>query len=152
MAINFDKFAQEGKEYINILAADLGHPEEKGKTAILLRAVLHTLRERITISESLNLLEQLPMFLKGIYVEHWKYKEKPLKIKSVEEFAAAVEQEQAKIGERQFDWNQSTEDLISMVLTSLGTRYFSEGQLEDIAVQLPEELRQLFPVEVNNGR
>lgn len=152
MAINFDKFAQEGKEYINTLAADLGHPEEKGQTAILLRAVLHTLRDRITVSESLNLLEQLPMFLKGIYVEHWKYKEKPLKLRSMEEFKNAVKEEQAKIGERQFDWNQSTEDLISMVLTSLGTRYFSEGQLEDIALQMPEELRQLFPVEIENGR
>lgn len=152
MAINFDKFAQEGKDYINTLAADLGHPEEKGQTAILLRAVLHTLRERITISESLNLLEQLPMFLKGIYVEHWKYREKPLKLKSVEEFKEAVKQEQAKIGERQFDWNQSTEDLIKMVFTSLGTRYLSEGQLKDIAIQMPEELRELFPVEVENNR
>ncbi|GAB3531384.1 hypothetical protein GCM10027443_13510 [Pontibacter brevis] len=151
MAINFDKFAQEGKEYLNTLAADLGHPEEKGQTAILLRAVLHTLRERITISESLNLLEQLPMFLKGIYVEQWKYREKPLKFDSIEEFKNAVKQEQAKIGERQFDWGQSTEDLIKMVLTSLGTRYLSEGQLEHIAKQVPEEIRDLFPVEVESN-
>ncbi len=73
MAINFEKFAQEGNEFLSRLATSLGHPEEKGRTGIIMRSVMHTLRERITVGESLNLLSQLPMFLKGIYVDKWKY-------------------------------------------------------------------------------
>ncbi|RDV14542.1 DUF2267 domain-containing protein [Pontibacter diazotrophicus] len=152
MANYFDKFAQEGNEYLNELAADMGHPEEKGQTYILLRSVLHVLRDRITISESFHVLSQLPMFLRGIYVEQWEYREKPLKIDSLEEFKEAVKQEQAKFGERQFDWGQSTEDLISMILTSLGTRYLTEGQLQHIATQMPKEIQPLFPVKAEKGQ
>lgn len=152
MANYFDKFAQEGNEYLNELAADMGHPEEKGQTYILLRSVLHVLRDRITISESFHVLSQLPMFLRGIYVEQWEYREKPLKIDSLQEFKDAVKQEQAKFGERQFDWSQPTEDLISMILTSLGTRYLTEGQLQHIATQMPKEIQPLFPVDAEKGK
>jgi len=151
MANYFDKFAQEANEYLNELAAGLGHPEEKGQTYILLRAVLHTLRDRITISESLHVLAQLPMFLKGVYVEQWQYREQPLPFASVAEFKDAVKQEQAKLGEQQFNWPQHTEDLIQMVLTSLGTRYLTEGQLQHIATQMPKEVQKLFPVDRKSG-
>ncbi len=56
MSLNFQKYAQEGQSFINDLAKELGHPEEVARTGIVLRAVLHTLRERITISESFHLL------------------------------------------------------------------------------------------------
>ena len=151
MANYFDKFAQEGNEYLNELAADMGHPEEKAQTYILLRAVLHALRDRIMISESFHVLQQLPMFLRGVYVEQWEYREQPLKVDSLEEFKNVVKQEQAKLGEQDFDWGQHTEELISMVLTSLGTRYLTEGQLQHIATQMPKDLQQLFPVDAGNG-
>jgi uncharacterized protein (DUF2267 family) len=152
MANYFDKFAQEGNAYINQLAADLGHPEEQGQAYILLRAVLHTLRDRIMMSEALHVLSQLPMFLKGVFAEHWEYRDQPLQIESLEEFKDAVKQEQARHGEQQFNWAQSTEDLISMVLTSLGTRYLTEGQLQHIAMQMPKDVQPLFPVESDSHR
>jgi uncharacterized protein (DUF2267 family) len=152
MANYFEKFAQEGNAYINQLAADLGHPEEKGQAYILLRAVLHTVRDRITMSESLHMLSQLPMFLKAIFTEHWQYREQPLQFQTVEEFKEAVKQEQARHGEQQFNWSQSTEDLISMVLSSLGTRYLTEGQLQHIATQMPKEIQPLFPVASESHR
>ncbi|EJF08583.1 MULTISPECIES: DUF2267 domain-containing protein [Pontibacter] len=145
MANYFEKFAQEGNEYINQLAADLGHPEEKGQTYILLRAVLHTIRDRIAISESFHVLSQLPMFLKALYTEHWQYREQPLQFESLEEFKDAVKQEQARHGEQQFNWSQSTEDLIAVVLTSLSMHYLTEGQLQHIATQMPADIKPLFP-------
>jgi uncharacterized protein (DUF2267 family) len=151
MANYFDKFAQEGNEYLNQLAADLGHPGEVGQTYILLRAVLHTLRDRIMMSESLHVLAQLPFFLRGAYVEGWQYRDEPLPIGRLEEFKDAVKQEQAKYGEREFDWSQSTEELITSVLTSLGSRYLTEGQLQHIAGQMPKEIQPLFPVQVRQG-
>ena len=141
---DFQKFAQEANEYIRKLAADLGHPEEVGQTYILLRAVLHTLRDRISISESLHVLSQLPMFLKGVYVEHWHYREHPLQFQSLEEFKEAVQKEQAMHGEQQFNWNQHTDELVKRVLESLKSNYLSEGQLKHIATQMPKEVQPLF--------
>ena len=147
MATNFDKFAQEANEYINELSADLGHPQERDRVAILLKAVLHTIRDSITISESFHVMSQLPTFLKGVYVEHWKYTDKPRRYASLEEFKEAIKQEQALHGETQFDWKTSTEKLVSQILTSLGTRYLSEGQLSHIADQLPAPVKPLIPVD-----
>ncbi len=33
MALNFEKYAQEGNEFVNKLAADLGHPEKSADQA-----------------------------------------------------------------------------------------------------------------------
>ncbi len=143
MSLNFQKYAQEGQSFINDLAKELGHPEEVARTGIVLRAVLHTLRERITISESFHLLSQLPMFLKAIYVDKWKFSEKPLDIKTKEEFIAEVERHQQQYGEMEFSWSKSTEEIIQIVLSSLG-KYISEGEYEDIIAQMPENIKEIF--------
>ncbi len=143
MALNFDKYAQEGNLFVKNLAQKLGHPDEIGRTGIVLRAVLHTLRERITIGESLNMISQLPMFLKAIYVDNWKYREKPVGIRSREDFTAEVEKYQSQYGEQEFNWEKSTEDILKIVFSELAT-YISEGEFEDIIAQMPEQLKELF--------
>lgn len=143
MAINFEKYAQEGNHFLNQLAKDLGHPDEMGKTSSILRAVLHTFRERLTISQSFHLLSQLPMFLKAIYVDNWKYSEKPLKLNTKEAFAKEVEKHQRQYGEMDFDWEKSTEEIIQIVFRNLRT-FISEGEFQDIMSQLPDEIRDLF--------
>ena len=144
MAVNFDKFAHEGNEFINELAEKLHHPESKGQVNILVRAVLHVLRDRIIIPQSFNLMAQLPMFLKGMYVDQWKYREKPTDINTMQEFCEAVEREQARFGEREFDWNASTEELAKAVLEVIGLRYISSGEISDIVDELSAELKQIF--------
>lgn len=149
MALNFEKYAQEGSSFIKLLAKNLGHPDEIGRTGIILRAVLHTLRERITIGESLNMLSQLPMFLKGIYVDNWEYRDKPLGIKTREDFINEVLAHQNQYGERKFDWDMTTEEIIRTVLSTLG-KYVSKDEAENIMSQLPKEIRELFREQVHH--
>ena len=75
--LGFEKFAREAHEYINFLAEQLGHPEEKERALILWRAVMHSVRDRIHIGESFQIMAPLPMIFKGIYAEDWKFSEKP---------------------------------------------------------------------------
>ena len=141
--VNFDKYAQEGNLYLKELAEKLGHPDEKGRVSIIMRAVLHTLRERLTISESFNLMSQLPMFLKAIYVDNWKYREKPAKIKDINDFTAEVEKYQSQYGEQEFDWKKPTDEIVKIVFNSLYS-YISKGEAEDVLAQFPEELEPLI--------
>ena len=150
MAINFDKYAQEGNLFIKNLSAALGHPEEKGRTGIVLRAVLHTLRDRLTVGESMHLLSQLPMFLKAVYVDNWKYSEKPESYKTIGDFTKAVEKHQEQFGEQQFSWNKSTEEIVQIVFRELG-QYISRGEYKDIVAQLPEDLSRLFDASIQAG-
>lgn len=142
MSINFNKYAEEGNSFINGLAKNLGHPEETSRTGIILRAVLHALRERITTPESLNLISQLPMFIKAIYVEGWKYSEHPKKFNK-NEFLEEIKRHQDQLGENEFPWKESTESIVKTVINELRT-FVSKGEIDDILAQLPDDFKGLF--------
>lgn len=144
-AMNFDKYAQEGNLFMHELGEILNHPgeEDRAQAGRLLRAVLHTLRDHISIGQSLNLISQFPMFLKAIYVDQWQLSADQERIKTMEAFTAKVEQKQREEGEVNFDWNEPTRQLIEYVLIMLG-KYVSEGELADIEAELPGEIRQFL--------
>ncbi|HKK37825.1 MAG TPA: DUF2267 domain-containing protein [Cryomorphaceae bacterium] len=142
--IDFDKHRNEANAFINELSKDLGHPDEQPRAYTILKAVMHTIRDRITISESFDVMAQLPFFLKAIYVDQWKYSEKPpRRYDSIEEMKQAVKDEQAKRGETQFEWDQPTEEIISAVMNRL-KEYLTEGQMEHIRDQMPKEVKELI--------
>lgn len=139
--LNFDRFVQEANEYVKELADKLGHPEEIQRTFIAWKAVMHTIRDRIQISESFDLMSQLPMILKGVYVQNWKYSEKPPKdFDTIEQMCKEVKALQAQYGESEFKWEKSTEEIIRLIFDSL-KKYLSEGQLKHVDNQLPKDLQ-----------
>jgi uncharacterized protein (DUF2267 family) len=140
---HFEKYLAERNEFLKELGQNLNHPNDLNQVERVLRSVLHILRERLTMQQSLHLLSQLPVFLKLLFIEGWKYHEKPIRIHSLEEFKEAVKQEQFKLGERDFDWNTSTEKIINIILTSL-RKYVSHGEILDLLATLPSELHSLF--------
>lgn len=147
-SLNFESFAQDAHEYINQLAADLGHPEEKNRVLQIWRAVLHTVRDRIYLGESFQIMDPLPMILKGIYVQHWKFSEKPpLQYETLEEMKTEVKNLQARFGEEDFPWEKSTEEIISITLESL-RRFLQGKQLDDVINQMPKEIKEYLTEKV----
>lgn len=141
--IDVEKYVHEVNDYVNQLAIDLDHPKEQQRVLIIWRAVMHSIRDRITISESFDLMAPLPLTLRGIYTTGWKYTESPpYDYKTVDEMKEQVESLQSQYGEQDFNWSKSTEDIISIVLDSL-ERYYTEGQMDHIRSQLPKDLKFL---------
>lgn len=141
--LSFEKFAQEAHEYVNDLAQQLGHPEEKDRVLIIWRSVMHNIRDRIHLGESFQVLDPLPMIFKGIYAENWKYHEKPPKdFDTMEEFKNEVKAMQAQYGEQDFPWKKSTEEIISITIDSL-KRYLNESQLQHLKGQMPKEIQEV---------
>lgn len=141
---SFDKFAKDANQYINELAREVGHAEEKSRTLILWRAVMHTIRDRIHIGECIQFMDPLPMIFKGVYIEGFNYSEKPaLDFDTKEEMIQQVEKHQEIYGEEKFPWAKSTEELISIVLNSL-KRFMNENQLNHIKNQMPKEVKEML--------
>ncbi|MEX0646842.1 MAG: DUF2267 domain-containing protein [Balneolaceae bacterium] len=141
--LGFEKYLHEAHDYFNHLAAELDHPNEKKRVVIIWRAVMHVIRDRIHIAESLDLISPLPMVLKGLYVEGWKYHESPLyDFETLAQMKTQVKALQNKYGEAEFDWSKPTEEIISITLKSLG-RYVPETQLEHIKNMLPDDVKQV---------
>ena len=146
--LNFEEHVAKGNEFIKTVSAEIGHSENPGSSLILFRAVLHTLRDIIPVAESLQLLAQLPSFLKLIYVDSWKYRPEPAKIYTIEDFANEVELKQTQYGEKDFNFGENTRELSIYVMNTL-RRYVDPGEYEDILANLSGELRNYFAVTKN---
>ena len=103
-----------------------------------LRAVLHCLRDRLTVEEAAQLADQLPMLVRGIYYEAWKPAGNPEKFRSREEFLARISARLAHT--RPVD----PEDAARTVFQVL-ENHVSAGEIDDVIKVLPEEIRMLWP-------
>lgn len=141
--MDFTQYAGKGNQIVNEVAEELGFPGNKDLAGRILRAVLHTLRERLTIQESFQLMAQLPLVLKGLYVEGWKYQEKPFRIKHIGEFVLNVIREDYPAGHHDISTVKDGENAIMAVLKVL-RNHISEGEVQDILASIPSELHHLW--------
>ncbi|MDX1629749.1 MAG: DUF2267 domain-containing protein [Fulvivirga sp.] len=141
--MKFDQYAAKGNQIVNEIAIELGFPENKELAGRLLRATLHTLRDRLTIPMSFQLMAQLPMVLKALYVEGWKYQEKPHRIKHIGEFIREVIHEDQPAGHHDIATAKDGENAVRAVLKVLRS-HISEGEVVHILKSIPPDLRKLW--------
>jgi len=103
-----------------------------------LRAVLHTLRDRLLPDESAQFAAQLPTLIRGIYFDGWNPSRGPGKARSREKFLALVNEELQHI--RPID----PEDACRAVFSVLN-HYVSPDELDEVRQSLPGKIRALWP-------
>jgi uncharacterized protein (DUF2267 family) len=84
----FDQTLQKTNIWLKEIMEDLGPDRQRAYHA--LRAVLHTLRDRLTVEEAAHLSAQLPLLVRGIYFEGWHPAHKPTTERSQEDFLEQV--------------------------------------------------------------
>jgi uncharacterized protein (DUF2267 family) len=102
-----------------------------------LRAVLHALRDRLTVEEAAELAAQLPMLIRGIYYDGWRPSHVPVKMKR-EEFFERIRQQFP------FEVPGGMERLAQTVLESLRL-HITDGEWEDIKASMPKDLVAALP-------
>ena len=111
-----------------------GWPKERrNQSYSALRAVLHALRDRLTVEEGAQFAAQLPMLVRGIYYEGWDPSRLPRKM-SRDEFLQRVRQEFP------YDVKGGMESLVHAVLHAL-RHHVTEGEWEDTQVQRAQRPR-----------
>ena len=103
-----------------------------------LRAVLHALRDRLTLEEAVDLAAQLPMLIRGFYFEGWKPRGKPVAERKKEQFLAHIED--AFRGDRHGEPEEITRAVFKVIAL-----HVTSGEIEDIKRCLPDKLRELWP-------
>jgi uncharacterized protein (DUF2267 family) len=113
------------------------HCGDKRRAYQELRAVLHALRDRLTMEEAVNLGAQLPMLVRGFYYEGWHPSGKPLKYRTKEEFLEHVGRELPRV---------APEDLekISEAVFKVISHHIDEGEVIQARNQLPSAVRELW--------
>ena len=128
----FDTTLQKTSALLKDLEHRRGWQGHRRLSYAALRAVLHTLRDRLTVQEAAEFAAQLPMLVRGIYYEGWEPARVPIKF-DAPEFMAEVRNQLT------FEIEGDTLALVSDVLKSL-TRFVSEGKIEDVLSLLPRKL------------
>jgi uncharacterized protein (DUF2267 family) len=103
----------------------------------VLRAVLHTVRDRITIEEAAHFAAQLPMLVRGIFYEGWQPSAIPKKFVTLQEFiayASAKLQPGAEI---------PIEKAARCVFASIN-KTVTEGEARQVRHMLPKEIQELW--------
>jgi uncharacterized protein (DUF2267 family) len=103
-----------------------------------MRAVLHALRDRLTLHETAEFAAQLPMLVRGMFYEGWRPDRGPVKDRTKEAFLAHIFK--AFPDDQGVDPERVTHAVLTVV-----ARHVSEGEMEDITATLPKPLRELFP-------
>ena len=141
MSLDFKKYAAKGTEFVKLIAEDLKVPREKAGRII--RAVFHALRNRLTHEESFQLMAQLPMVLKGVYVDGWWFEKDYTRISHVNDFLDEVREEDGGLAGYDFGNNARAKAAVAAVFKAL--YYFvSEGEMNDVIAVMPQELKEFI--------
>jgi uncharacterized protein (DUF2267 family) len=149
MSFNFEKYASKGNEFVNSIAEDLTVSKEK--SGRIIRAVFHALRNRISHEESFQLIAQLPMALKGAYVDGWKFDKHIYRINHLADFLDEIRKEDGELASYDFGNDTKAKHAVVTVFKALG-RFVSEGEMEDIMATLPKELKTFIKKDVVGNR
>ncbi|MFW5870242.1 MAG: DUF2267 domain-containing protein [Candidatus Sumerlaeota bacterium] len=130
-----DSSLQITNEWLSELEKEL-NTNDREKAYHALRVVLHTLRDRLTPQEAVDLAAQLPLILRGMYFENWNISKTPVKMETREEFMDCVnERMNNEIPER-------LPEMIGAVMKVL-REHTTEGEINNIVSQLPKPLAQM---------
>ncbi len=133
---SLDTTVQKTNIWLKEIMDEMG-TNDRQMAYLALRAVLQTLRDRLTVDEATDLGAQLPMLIRGIYYEGWEPSGKPLRIRSKEELLDCIR----AYFPRQPDIDAES---VARAVYRVISRRISEGELGDIIGSLPQELRMMW--------
>jgi uncharacterized protein (DUF2267 family) len=134
----FDSTIEKTNIWLNDILDRLGW-QDRQRAYHALRAVLHALRDRLTVTEAADLAAQLPLLIRGIYFEGWHPSGKPIKERKKEDFLAHIR------AEFRNDPDIDLEDVTRAVFRVLA-KHVSVGEIDDVKQMLPAEIRELWSV------
>jgi uncharacterized protein (DUF2267 family) len=132
----FDSTIHKTNTWLKDIMAELGW-EDYARAYHALRAVLHALRDRLTVEEATDLAAQLPMLIRGFYYEGWNPSGKPLLDRKKDDFLAHVS--------RQFGDDPHVDvERVTQVVFAVISNHVTSGEIEDIKRCLPNNIRSLW--------
>jgi uncharacterized protein (DUF2267 family) len=133
----FDTTVQTTNTWLKEIMEVTG-PDRRRAYRVLV-AVLHALRDRLTVDEAAQLGAQLPILVRGLYYDQWHHPSgKPERLRQKEEFLAQIAAELDDIGP--INAENATRAVFSVL-----ERHIAPGEIEDVKATLPAHIRELWP-------
>lgn len=127
---------QQTQEWLKELR-DNGDLTTVDEALAVLRAVLHELRNRLTLEEAVDFGAQLPTLVRGIYFEGWQPHKVPHKVRSRQAF---VDEVVIRLLPHTIPAERAIKDVLMLL-----AHHCDPGEISDVIAQLPSELKALWP-------
>jgi uncharacterized protein (DUF2267 family) len=142
MAEQLQSAFESSLEKTNLMLKDIeqayGWPKsQRNQSYCALRTVLHLLRDRMPVQESVEFSAQLPVLVRGIYFDGWKPMDVPIKLNR-DDFLLEVRRHFP------YDVEGGTERVVQVVLDAL-SRHVTPGQWDDVKDNMPSDLQRMMP-------
>lgn len=147
-SMNFEQYADESNKFLKEVASEIGNDKDTEQAYRVMRSVLHTLRQVLSPQESLHLLAQLPLGIKGIYVDGWHLGAKN-RIRSMQEFLTILRSQNERSAGRDFGDDEMAKQRTKNVLAVLKRRV-TTGEIQHVIDQFPMELSELWLTEASD--
>jgi uncharacterized protein (DUF2267 family) len=135
---SFDTTVDKTNRILNHIEEAYGWPKERRNQSYnALRAVLHALRDRLTVDEAAHFAAQLPMLVRGLYYDGWDPSRVPKKMNR-EEFLEQIRKEMAP-----YEIKGGLEGLVHTVVRALRL-YISDGEWGDVEAEMPRDLAAML--------
>ncbi|MGC4868861.1 DUF2267 domain-containing protein [Micromonospora sp. DT53] len=126
----------------NLILKDIenayGWPKDRrNQSYAALRTVLHLLRDRLPVNESVEFAQQLPVLVRGIYFDGWVPSDVPIKLNR-DDFLYEVRQGFP------YDAEGGAERVTQVVLDTL-RRHVTQGEWQDVKDTMPKDLAVMMP-------
>ncbi|RQX09690.1 DUF2267 domain-containing protein [Micromonospora ureilytica] len=126
----------------NLILKDIenayGWPKDRrNQSYAALRTVLHLLRDRLPVDESVEFAQQLPVLVRGIYFDGWVPSDVPIKLNR-DDFLYEVRQGFP------YDAEGGAERITQVVLDTL-RRHVTQGEWQDVKDTMPKDLAMMMP-------
>jgi uncharacterized protein (DUF2267 family) len=133
----FDTTIQTTNIWLDEIMNDLGW-DDRHKAFHALRAVLHTLRDHLSVDEVAQLSAQLPLLIRGLFFEGWHPAHKVLKERTRDEFVAHVSESFA------LELSGTHPRKIAQAVLAVLEQHISGGETLSLKHQLPAGIRELL--------
>jgi len=133
----FNHTLQQTSDWLSAISASQESINSEQRAYAALRAVLHQLRDRLTVEEATDLGAQLPLLVRGIYYEGWNPARTPEKVHR-DEFIFGVEEKLSGHPEIK------AEEAIHATFKVLNER-ITPGEINHVVGMLPKDLQRLWP-------
>jgi uncharacterized protein (DUF2267 family) len=136
----FDTTVDKTNHMLHEIEAACGWPRERrNQSYAALRAVLHALRDRMTVDEAAEFAAQLPMLVRGFFFEGWDPSRVPMKMDR-DAFFARVRKDFP------FALDGNIDQLIQRVLAVVH-EHVTDGEWQDILSIVPKDMAAALPRE-----
>jgi uncharacterized protein (DUF2267 family) len=133
----FDTTLQTTNIWLDDIMKELNW-QDRHRAFHALRAVLHTLRDRLSVDEVAQLSAQLPLLVRGLFFEGWHPAHKPVKERTADEFVSHVSESFA------LDPSGTHPRKITQAVLAVLEKHLSGGERLSLKHQLPAGIRELL--------